>query len=246
MKRLAREMIQYVLRAKGYELRKHLPMADFDGVRLLMAYYFRLPRPPIIVQIGACDGTHCDPIHDFLKTGRARAVLLEPMPYTVERLRQAYAGVPNLSIRQTAVFHHDTTVTIYGVKRDSPSFQRPDGMLLASFDRGHLIRHSIPVEDVQAYEVPALSLATLYRQEGIREVDLLQIDTEGFDAEVVKMALRLAPLPAAINFEKKLLGVRQLAEIYALLREKDYLFLHDDMNTLAVSRTLSDSLAVAC
>ncbi len=243
MKIFARELIQSVLRSRGYEIRKRLPMADFDAVRMLMAYYFRLERPPVVVQIGACDGTHCDPIHDFLKTGKARAVLLEPMPYTFARLQEAYAGVPNLSILQAAVFHHDTTVTIYGVKRDSPSFQRPDAMLLASFNRNNLVNGGIPAEDLQAYEVPALSLATLYQQEGIREVDLLQIDTEGFDAEVVKMALNLAPLPAAINFEKKLLGVGQLAEIYRLLRAKGYLFLHDEMNTLAVSQTLSESLS---
>jgi FkbM family methyltransferase len=245
MHRLAHGLIQSVLRSKGYELRKHLPMADLDAVRLLMAYYFRLPRPPVVVQIGACDGTHSDPIHDFLKTGRVRAVLLEPMPYTFERLRKAYEGVPNLTIIQTAVFHHDTTVTLHGVKRGSPSFQRPDGMLLASFDRQHLIRGGIPEEDLQSYEVPALSLATLWKQEGIEEVDLLQIDTEGFDAEVVKMALQLPSLPAAINFEKKLLSVAQLAEVYRLLVERGYLFLHDDMNTLPVSKGLSERFSAS-
>jgi FkbM family methyltransferase len=235
--------IQRLVRLTPYEIRKKLPNVTLDAVKLLLAYYHASGREVIIVQIGACDGSVCDPVHEFLRHGKMRALLLEPMPRSFAKLQKTYASTPNVSILQAAVSRTDGTVTMYGVKANSTWRPPDESMLYASLLKSHLLTNGVPEADIEETTVPSFSLQSLFAKYGLATVDLLQVDTEGYDAEIVKMALELPIPPRCINFEKKSLSTAQMRGVYGPLEQKGYLFIHDEMNTLAVHQSVEKSFS---
>jgi hypothetical protein len=72
------------------------------------------------------------------------------------------------------------------------------------------------------------------------QIGFLQVDTEGYDAEVVRMAMQLESPPAYINFENvHLPGGPGLDALFEQLKAAGYLWIHDKWNTLAVHRSAS-------
>jgi len=235
---IAKIAIQKLLGFTPYEIRKRLPNATLDAVRLLLAYYLARDNSVTIVQIGACDGSVCDPLYSFIRHGKMRALLVEPMPRTYSKLQKTYSEIPNVTVIQAAISRNDGTATMYGVKQTSRWLPPEESMLYASLHKKHLQVHGVPLDDIEEIVVPSLSLQTLFSKHQLAGVDLLQVDTEGYDAEIVKMALDLPVLPNCINFEKKHLSAHAMRELSELLKQKGYLFIHDEMNTLAVHQTL--------
>jgi hypothetical protein len=95
---------------------------------------------------------------------------------------------------------------------------------LGSFDKNHILKHLggalAPFIVEQIVEV--LPLPDVLDRNGIRDVHLLHIDTEGHDYEVLK-TLDLSKLPpSAIFIEHVHLPADKKAEMGALLREHGY------------------------
>ena len=67
-------------------------------------------------------------------------------------------------------------------------------------------------------------------------IDLLQIDAEGFDAAVVRMALEMPVRPSCINFEHKHLKRADRRPLFDLLQASDYLVSYDEWNILALQK----------
>ena len=238
-----KQALQTFFKITPYQIKKRLPNITLDPVKLLMAYYLATGESKTIVQIGACDGKSCDPLYRFLRTGKIKALLIEPMPGSHAQLIKNYAGVPNVAIIQAAISRTDGTMTMYSIRPGSKRGERDEGMLLASFYKEHLIRYGVAEADILPTTVPSLSLQTLLTSQKIADIDLLQIDTEGYDAEIVRMALDLPVLPKAINFEKKQLDTTTMADVHDRLQQKGYLLVYDEMNTLAVLESVERALS---
>ena len=86
--------------------------------------------------------------------------------------------------------------------------------------------------------VRSVTLEHLFDEHGVKTITLLQIDTEGFDLEVIRMALKTGILPALINYEFVNLSLKERLESCRLLAEHGYLFLHGRWDTLAVRDTV--------
>jgi hypothetical protein len=73
-------------------------------------------------------------------------------------------------------------------------------------------------------------------------IDLLQIDAEGFDAEIVRMALRIPEAPACIHFEHKHLSKADREPLFNELKANNYLLGYDAWNILAVRTPLVEKM----
>jgi hypothetical protein len=90
--------------------------------------------------------------------------------------------------------------------------------------------------------VPCLTLSSLITRYQFDKIDILQVDTEGYDAEIVGMALRLPVLPEWINFESAHLDERKTRELFSRLEAHGYRWTHNYWNTLAVHERVIDRL----
>ena len=218
------------------------PPANFDNVALVLEYFTSSRPGAVFVQIGANDGQTSDSVNEFVKRGVLRSVLVEPIHESFLKLERFYAGVPNVLLLEAAIGHKCGSASIFGVKNSGRWADSSWASQLASFDRDHLLRHGIAADEIEERLVECLDLVALQERAGVDHIDVLQIDVEGFDAEVVRMALALKRPPSCICFEfVQFIRNMDKAEVdafYAELQAKGYYWSHDRINTMAIHQDL--------
>lgn len=237
-----RKLVRTALRKTPYEISRRLPPANLELGALGLALAEQR-RPALrLLQVGACDGREGDPLHTRLLAGDIRAVVVEPVPDSFDRLSRVYADSPNVKPLRAAVSKRDGVATIHRVRNEGRWKDSIHAPLWASFDPTHLVKLGVSHDEIEAVEVPALSLQTIVREQMEEEVDFLMVDTEGFDAEVVRMALELESPPLAICFEYVHLGDADRRSLFESLGRAGYRWAHDAMNTLALGGEFRDLL----
>lgn len=234
IKAVARKLEKLLLGTTPYQLVTRSLPPTLELVQLALAYYLQSDGKGVFVQIGASDGRSGDPVHHLLKRSDLPAILVEPIPSTFERLAESYHGAQHVALVNAAVADRDGPVTIYRV-REGGRWEDPSwAAQVASFDREHLIGQGIRPEEIEETTVRGLTLSSLLGEAGDPVMDFLQVDTEGYDATVVGMALRLRQAPSFIYFEHIHLTGREKLEVYPRLEAGGYRWANDRFNTLAV------------
>jgi len=177
------------------------------------------------VQIGANDGKSNDPIHDFIKRYKPAGILIEPLPDIFTKLQETYSAPENekLSFMNTAITNDGHDVQIHRIAKSFEDTYRriykptanPSG--ISSIDRNHVknFLKKVAPEYFQANDVencidtitvPGITMEVLGRDFIRRHVHFIQIDTEGYDGEIVRMILSTDTLnPEVICYEHKAL-----------------------------------------
>jgi FkbM family methyltransferase len=159
-----------------------------DAISIVRRIADQAGHPLTVVQIGANDGEMGDPLHDVIVRYRWRGVLVEPLPHLFAALRSNYRGVPGIECEQSAIGTEEGTATMYAVA------SRPGDPVwtigLSSMRREVILESAdlIPdiAERIEETEVPVMRLDTLLAKHQVNHIDLLQIDTEGYDYEILK------------------------------------------------------------
>lgn len=245
----------------GYELKRKygtLPPLDFLETLLLgaLAAEDRLN----VVQIGANDGSHSDPIYRFLIGHKhaTNALLIEPQPEIIGYLKDAYAEHPAATIYNGAIGAGDRLV-LYRIRPDlwhffrvsylkgAPAYRAPSGLtsgnkarVIAAADR-HLAGKVPAEEAIEELHVPCTELRPLLVEHGFPlAFHLLQVDAEGADDEVLYACNINVLHPAIINFESKHLVGQRIEKLQAFLSDLGYT-LYQWNKTDTVALRLSDA-----
>ncbi|MEO6041366.1 MAG: FkbM family methyltransferase [Croceibacterium sp.] len=217
---------------------------DFDAV---LNAYLAASDAFFFVQIGAHEGDAGDPLTNLVRRYRLRGIMVEPGAAAFATLQSNYADQPQLIFERAAVAPADGTTTFFSA---DPEFWRRHNLhagvesQISSLFPDQIRRHvelfgsaalaARESEYLRSTEVPALTLATLLRKHAVARLDLLQIDTEGFDFEVLKMVDWSKP-PRMIQYETVHLSIPDRQAAWALLRTNGYaLFASNSYNTLAI------------
>jgi FkbM family methyltransferase len=192
-----------------------------------------------VVQIGANDGFSDDPAAEIIRTHDLKALLVEPIVPMYRKLVEYYAGFPNVTCENCAIARQDGTMTLYTVRPD-PSLPRYVTRL-ASFDRNIVLRQRGTVPTIARFiepvQVPAITLQTLLGKHDIDRLDWLQLDTEGFDFEIIKMLFETPFRPRVISFESVLLSREDKLACAKALRREGYRYVTVDRDTIAIAET---------
>jgi FkbM family methyltransferase len=194
------------------------------------------PGDFFFVQIGAHDGVHGDPVRPFVDKYHWRGLLVEPQPEIYKRLVANYASEPQLMFAKAAVARENGRATLYAFKK-SPDL--PDhATMLTSFNRNALLYNGHGYKgEIEPVIVPALDLKTLLSKHKINHVDLLQIDTEGYDYEIIKLLADCPVRPEIIHFESAFLNAALKQECGAFLHSLGYRALTIGIDTIAYRQT---------
>ena len=221
--------------AAAFVGRSGAPAVDTFDVALRMMHAAR--RGDVsFVQIGAHDGKTLDALWPFASALGWRGVLVEPQQAMFRALVANYAAVRDpsrLRFENAAVAREDGVATLYAF---APAAGLPaHATMLASFNRDALLFNGHGYRGpIVATEVAAVSVATLLRRHEIARVDVLQVDTEGFDGEVVDMFVRAGVLPSVIRYEYAALSLAGRSRCVALLRANGYRFAFHGIDAVAV------------
>ena len=199
-------------------------------------------RPTVVVQVGSNDGLQGDPIAALIRTNPDWQVLfIEPLPHLFRRLLANYPHSPNYRFENVAISEKNETRLLYYVS-DEIKKTREDVPYwydqLGSFDKTHVLKHGKEFEPFIVSEaVRCEPLRDILARNRIRKIDLLHIDTEGYDYQVLKQVdLEISP-PRAILYEHKHLSRKDQSAARRLLSRVGYRVRPDDGgDTLAILR----------
>lgn len=189
------------------QLRYKLLLRRLAAPKLLRWFADTYPDA-FFVEIGANDGVQHDPLHPFIVSRRWSGILVEPVPFVFERLKRNYAGIDRVILENAAIADHDGTLPFFHLE-PAPEHELDrlpswyDG--IGSFSREAVLSHEAEIPDIArrivCTEVPGLTFDSLLRRHAVARVDLVMVDTEGYDWEVVRHIDLAAAAPKLLIYE---------------------------------------------
>lgn len=226
-----KELLRKAARNFGYQIQKY-PSAEFLSVpvfdlsvQLLMAV--RGERLNFI-QVGANDGRSGDPLNQYILQYPWYGMLIEPQPDMFAQLCENYASVHDrLIFENVAIANGLSSITMYrGQGKDYPN---------TSVHR-RVVTQLAP-HDVELLTVPCTTLDALIQKHGLSNVDILQIDAEGYDYDVLKTLNLAAISPLIIQFEHGLITSQEMNGAVRYLSSHGYRVLYG-------GRQIADTVAL--
>jgi FkbM family methyltransferase len=203
------------------------PTLRFDGLLSLVAAAHVLEHGEIrFLQVGAFDGEEGDAIVHLIENYPAHGVLVEPQPRVFERLRNRHERRGDLTLVNAAIDSEGGSRPFYLAKDADVQF--------ASFDRGHLLRHGLTADEIEAVEVECLTIDDVLDRAGMESVDLVQVDAEGHDYEILRSIDLDRLAPKIIRFEHRHFDRGDLTKWVDTLAEHNYRFLTEKLDVLAI------------
>jgi FkbM family methyltransferase len=178
------------------------------------------------LQIGAFDGVGEDDLRELVTTHNLRGVMVEPQPAAFARLQQTYRNQRQVTLLQAAIAESEGTRDLY--------CHRSHASMAASFDRHHLRKHGIADRDIVAQPVPCHTIESALRVGGLSNVDLIQIDAEGYDWPIIRSIDFARIRPRMIRFEYRHMSDADADACLAHLATNGYRFLLESNDIIAV------------
>lgn len=163
------------------------------------------------IQVGANDGiTGPDPLRKYILSMNWTGILIEPQPAIFETLKKNYFGSTNLIFENVGISDADQTLTLYVPSGDSTT---------ASFNKEVIQDQSALI----GVNVPCISLKGVIEKYDFQQIDLLQIDTEGFEWPVLNSLEISKHKPNIIQFEHGHMSRNEINRTIELLTDEGYL-----------------------
>lgn len=201
--------------------------------------YSRKNAPITFLQIGANDGFIYDPLQKFIKRDNWQGMMLEPQPHVFQEfLVKIHAKRPEIIPINAALANKDGKTTLYTISFSRErwatglsSFEKE--VLMNKFKDGTIAKKAakegikIPINEkdwIQEVEIDAISPESLIKKFDGKKIDLLAIDTEGFDFEILKMLDLKSINPDVIIYEEEHFNEKTKEDCKEFLSTLGYLY----------------------
>ena len=196
------------LRRMGYRAYRIGKYEIFDFESFLYRH-LAVHKSLTFLQIGANDGVMNDPIYKFNMDNKlvVSGFVLEPLTDIYERLVENYQACPNVKPFNLAIHATESEMVLHRVKPDRVAEVSYFARGIASFDETHWEKTTlVPNADyLEKVKVKCVSFPDFIKSNAIGKLDLLLLDTEGYDFQIL-MSIDFAYIkPKMIRFEH---GVR--------------------------------------
>ena len=238
------------LRQRIRTLRDRQSVTRLAGPELIRAFAARFPAP-VFIEIGANDGEQHDHLRPMIVEHRWHGVMVEPVPYVFERLRANYGTFEWVALENAAITDHDGRVPFYHLAA-SPDFEK-EGLpqwydAIGSFSKDTILDHGRVIPDIEARlvetEVPCLTFDSLCTKHGLEQVDLLLLDTEGYDYEILRQINFSVHRPVLVIYEHYHLAPSDRAACRARMHEAGYETMAEGFDTWCLRPDADPRLAL--
>lgn len=224
----------------------------FDNKRF-PGYWFKYKfgeRAAMVVQIGSNDGKTGDPLYQLLQENEEwQALFVEPIPHFYERLRKNYGELNRFQFANVAIGKESGAKTFYWV--DPKAEQELEDLpywyeQLGSFDRTHIEKELDGKLEpyIVSASLPCLTLKELFEKYGVRDLDILHIDAEGFDWQILQQLDLNSYHPHFILFEYHHLSLQDQKAAAQFLNDL-YILFSAGIDLFAVSRKSNELHEIA-
>ena len=199
------------------------------------------------VQIGSNDGLHGDPIYRQIKENKWHGILVEPIAESFEKLKFNYReNNGNLIFENIAITANGTGLNEFYFVRNEDKALPEWVSQLSSFDKNVILKHAEyhpEIKDrIAVKQIRKDSFENMIQRNHVQTIDLIHIDTEGYDFEILKQIDIEKYQPGIIIYEHKHLKEKDYKSSITLLKEKGYkLFAHKG-DTLALQVNLTSEI----
>ena len=142
-----------------------------------------------LVVIGAHFGVWLNDVINKYKD--QNIILVEPVPYNYNKLKENFKNFKNIHICTNAIFSENKLRKFYYVKENSIlKLGKHWASGIGSFSKNHILEHKskrfkVEQEDIEEIEVKFITFDDLVRNYSIESIDILQIDVEGAEYEIL-------------------------------------------------------------
>lgn len=181
------------------------------------------------VQVGSNDAQFGDPLRQHIFGGRWQGLMVEAVPDVHARLARNYAGIAGIRTVCAAISERAGTRMFYSLRPSTDAERQalPEWYdHIASFDRDVILKHAAAIPQLESrivgIEVECITLDELCDKHGFDRLDVLHVDTEGYDARIVQAADLARWAPRLVVFEHKHLPRDEYASVLAKLDREGY------------------------
>ena len=202
-----------------------------------------------MLQIGANDGFDNDPIHKFIMRYGWSGLLIEPQPKVFNKyLKKTYSKFPQISLLNAALSKDVSEKTLYVISfsdhRWATGLSRFDKETFSELiDNGYIARQAqmqgVDLPDstkdyFASMKVRSVDFDSILHKYNIDKVDFLQIDSEGYDFEILKLFPLNKTKPRFINLEYSHFDEKTKKECDQLLTKNNYKCVQVDFDLFCV------------
>jgi len=190
----------------------------------------------VLVQIGANDGiSHGDAyLYNSIKNNPLwKSILIEPIKENMYLLKKNYENSINVFFEEVAIGEEEKTDIIYAnvdTSADGGCFGALSSLKYYSVEAFRHVNF-IPVE------IEVKKFSYIVNKYNLKEIDMLQIDTEGYDYLILKQILNMNIFPKALKFEAGGMSSAEIGEIKKLLSSIGYYGSGESNGDVIVKRT---------
>ena len=176
------------------------------------------------IQVGANNGIRYDPIYRIVNELSIEGLVIEPIEEYYEELVENYSKNSEVTPVNVAIYSENRSLTIHRVIRNNDLPDWANG--IASLDPNHHKKTKISKSNMIEETVQGITFEVLFDDYDIDRVDFLQIDTEGYDYDILKLFPFDKFRPKLIHFEHSLengnMSYDQYDEIHSMLIRMGY------------------------
>ena len=161
-----------------------------------------------IIQVGANDGQSDDFLFKCFNEN-LEAILIEPIEDAFIKLKKNYKNFKKVKCLNLAVDIENKKKQIFSVNTKFLEFYKKkyndDNVdwlnVLSSFDKKHLIRHGIKQSHIVSKSIECNTFFEIIDTYNFQDLDLLIVDTEGYDCKLINNFLETINIKPIIIFE---------------------------------------------
>ncbi|WP_186299975.1 FkbM family methyltransferase [Algoriphagus algorifonticola] len=192
-----------------------------------------------LILIGANDGLSFDDLFKHLNPNKTSGILVEPSPKYYQLLKSNLSSFNNIIFLNLALYKERSMVKLFQLNEYGLVKLPEWGRGIGSFSKEHLLKFNIEDSDIEILEVQSIPfMGILETYPSYYKVDYLQIDTEGYDAEIIKMIDFNKFHVKLIKFESINLKKGDIKELEQLFKKAEYQFFKGKEDSYAVHHSI--------
>ena len=165
----------------------------FHNVLMTLNYLGKIKH---FIQVGAHDGQMHDPLRPFIINNNWTGLLIEPQIDMYHKCIKNYRNKKNITFVNVALHPTESTISLYKVA--DPKDYSHTGWASVNPNR---FENTIYKDNYIEEKVHSMHLMDVIKKYNIHDIDLFQIDTEGYDWDIIQMFDFDLSQPILIQYE---------------------------------------------